>query len=79
MSSQTKSKFSALVFEAKEFQEVEIQLVFHASAGLFAGDNVPQVGNWEDVLLNCPGFGIVVAFDAIGSKNEIEIKGPSVS
>ena len=64
-----------LVFEAEEFQHVEVQPVFHAAAGFFAGDDVAKVGDGEDVFVIGAGFGFGEAFDAIGGKDEIEIKG----
>lgn len=64
-----------LIFEAEEFQQVEVQAVFHTSAGFFAGDDVEEVRYWEDVFVVGAGFGLGEAFDAIRGENEIEVKG----
>lgn len=54
---------------------MEIELILHATAGPFAGDDVAQVDDGEDVLLHGSGLGFGEALNAIVGEDEVEIEG----
>src|ERR1039457_6952929 len=50
-------RMEPLILPAKTFEQRKVHLVFLASAGAFAGDDVPQAGDAENPLAQAAGAG----------------------
>ena len=68
-------RLPGFIFQAEQFQQVQVQAVLHAPTGFLAGDDVAEIGDGEDVFLHGSGFGFGEAFDAIGCEDQIEVEG----
>ena len=60
------------VFLTKAFQVFQVQQVFFASAGPFAGDDVAQIGNAKPFHIERPGPGFGETGNAVRRKNQIQ-------
>lgn len=63
------------IFQPEQLQQVQVQPVLHASAGLLAGNDVAEVGDREDVFADGSGFCLVETLDAVGGEDEVEVEG----